>query len=106
MTHSIVQGDLLPHLTATLQQSGAPMDLTGCTVRFSMSAKNGTTTIGGPCVVDAAQYGRVHYAWQAHDTDVVGLYVGQFRVEYGTGDTITVPTNGAVVVSIVERIGS
>lgn len=106
MTHSIVQGDLLPYLTATLQQSGAPMDLTGCTVTFSMSARTGGTKISGPCVVDSAQYGRVHYPWQAHDTDLPGLYVGQFHVTYGTGDTITVPTNGAIAVSIIERIGT
>lgn len=104
MNFAIVRGDELPHLTATLTQSRAPIDLTNCTVEFEMVPVAGGASIGGACVVDSPTAGTVHYVWQPGDTDAAGSYQGQFRVTYGTGDVITVPTIGVITISIEPRV--
>lgn len=106
MNHSIVCGDTLPHLSAVLTQAGAPIDLTGCVVRFEMRPFDGGDTLGGECVVDSATAGRVRYEWQTVDTATIGSYLGQFHITYGNGDTLTVPTTGVVSVAVGPRIGT
>ncbi len=102
-TFNIKQGDRRPYLYAVLgpveEDEGTgevtltPQDLTGATVTFNMRDSAGNVVIeAATVIVDDAEAGAVHYAWQAGDTDVSGSYVGEFQALYGV-EAETFPNN-------------
>lgn len=84
MSIKIVQNDTRPPLEFTLTQDGAPVDLTGCTVKFYMkNADTGSVKINGTnCVITDAPKGKCRYNWTGSDTDTVGTYVGEIEVTF------------------------
>lgn len=84
MSIKIVQNDTRPPLDFSLTQDGAPVDLTGCTVKFYM--KNSTTGSvkinGATCAITDAIKGKCRYNWTGSDTDTVGTYLGEVEVTF------------------------
>ena len=87
MSVKIVQNDTRPPLEFTLTQDGAPVDLTGCTVKFYM--KDATTaSVKINCVActntDATK-GKCRYIWTGTDTNTVATYLGEVEVTFADG---------------------
>ncbi len=102
----IKRGDRLPTLARTLQyQDGSAIDLTGCTVTWVMRTKvGGEIKVSAPATIVSALEGRVEYAWASPDTSAVGEFVGEWRVLYPDGKTLTVPTLNFVTVHVKESL--
>lgn len=84
MSIKIVQNDTKPYLEFEVTQEGAPVDLTGCTVKFYMkNADTGTVKINGSaCSITDATKGKCRYVWAAGDTDTIGTYLGEVEVTF------------------------
>lgn len=94
-------GDELPQLSATLvDNAGAPVDLTGATVRLKLRGADVVfpevslvaTIAGGP--------GGVRFPWTGGGLPTVaGRYFAHWRVTYPSGDDETFPnaTNGSLI---------
>ena len=87
MSIKIVQNDSRPPLEFSLTQDGAPVNLTGCTVKFYMkNATTGSVKINGvACTVTDALKGKCRYSWTGSDTDTVGTYLGEVEVTFADG---------------------
>lgn len=101
----IVEGDTKPDLVKQLLDAdGEAIDVTGATVRFSMS-RNGTVVVdNASCTVDVAGEGRVRYEWETADTASPGACVGEFEVTYAGGGIQTVPNPRKLDIEITEQI--
>lgn len=84
MSIKIVQNDTKPYLEFEVTQEGAPVDLTGCTVKFYMkNADTGAVKINGSvCSITDAAKGKCRYVWAAGDTDTIGTYLGEVEVTF------------------------
>lgn len=103
----IRRGDRLPALTAILEDSaGAPINLTGWTVRLNMSAVGSThRTIDNATVsVTNATGGAVSYAWGASDTASTGLFNLEFEGTNGSGLERTFPAPDFVLISVLSAL--
>ena len=87
MSVKIVQNDTLPPIEFTLTQDGAPVDLTGCTVKFYMKdSTSGSVKINGVnCTIMDATKGKCRYSWTSGDTNTVGTYLGEVEVTFPDG---------------------
>ena len=87
MSVKIVQNDTRPPLEFTLTQDGAPVDLTGCTVKFYMKdATTGSVKINGvACTITDATKGKCRYSWTGTDTNTVATYLGKVEVTFADG---------------------
>jgi hypothetical protein len=86
---------------------GAPVNVTGATIRFSMRVKPSGTVkvnVGAATIVDAA-LGRVKYNFTSSDTDTADTYEAEFQVTYTNGDVQTFPNDGYFDVIIKDDIG-
>lgn len=83
----IVQNDTKPILEFSITQEGAPVDLTGCTVKFYMkNIDTGSVKINGSlCDIADAANGKCRYVWLAADTNTVGAYLGEVEVTFPDG---------------------
>lgn len=96
--YTIKAHDRLPSIAATLSASGAPLNLTGATVKFIMRAKpagNGATPsakVNAAAVVVDAANGLVRYDWLAVDTDTPGSFQAEWQITWSDGKKQTVPT--------------
>ena len=102
----IGQGATSPALTATMtDQSGNPVNLSGCTVTFVMrSLFSSTPVVNTTATITNAAAGTVQYSWLATDTATSGLYSGQFQVVTGSGTTFSAPTDGYLEISIEDSL--
>lgn len=80
----IVQNDTKPYLEFEITQDGAPVNLTGATVKFYMKdSTTGTVKINGSlCTITDATKGKCRYVWAAVDTNTVGTYLGEVEVTF------------------------
>lgn len=98
-------GDRLPLFRVTLKDgNGDAVDLTGCTVAFSMREQGSATkkiTAAAATVITAAS-GIVEYTWAALDVDAAGTYLCEWRVTTGAGKVQTIPNDGTdrVVITV------
>lgn len=99
---TIKQGATSPPLPATLTDAaGAPIPLSGTTVRFRMKP-----LLGGGALVDRAATivnptaGEVRYDWQAADTALAGYYRAEFRVIFANGADQPVPSDDYLTVLV------
>ena len=109
--HKIGLGDTLTPLGCQLKQLSAAgvlsvVDLSGLTVKFSMSDASGTLIVNegttGVTVTDAAN-GKVQYDFQTADVDTAGTFYGWFTVYSGT-EHDTYPVGGRkLVIEISAR---
>ncbi len=105
----IKRGDRLPVLerTLTLRRNGvsAPIDLTGCTVQWTMRNKaTGATKVSAAATIVSAVDGMVEYAWGATDTDTEGQFLGEWRVTYPDTKALTVPTIDFLNVTVARSL--
>ena len=87
MSIKIVQNDTRPPLEFSLTQDGAPVDLTGCTVKFYMKdSSTGSVKINGvACAITDATKGKCRYNWTGSDTNTIGTYLGEVEVTFPDG---------------------
>lgn len=104
---SIKRNDLLPPITATLTYSdGTPVDVTGATVRFFMSAlTGGTAKVSGAATIVSGTDGEVQYAWAGTDTDTAGDYMAEWEVKFPSTKRLTFPNNGYLAIQILPDLG-
>jgi hypothetical protein len=106
--HTIKQGDTLPKLAFTLKGAdGAVQNLTGATVRFSMSDfDTGVVIIDrAACTVDVdPTTGSGYYTWTVQDTAVAGRYKGEIEVSFPGSNIMTFPNDGNIIIRIVAEI--
>lgn len=101
----IKRGDTKTPLKVALSDDQGPVDLTGATVTFVMSAWSGKRTInnGSAQVVDATN-GVAWYVFNPGETDVAGTYRAEFHVSYSDGRYETFPTLGYITVTINDTL--
>lgn len=108
MPFNIGQNDTWPPIQGTLEASGAPVDLTGATVRVNMKPAGGSslTIDNATATILSAVDGEVEYAWQAADTSAAGSYTLEWEVTFATGKIATFPnTSDKIDVTIVAELG-
>jgi hypothetical protein len=100
------RGDRLPEVaTQLIGADGLHVDLTGCTVTFTIRAANGRVLVNAaPATLVQANQGRVKYVWQVGDTDVVGTHDVEWIVTYPAGQQLTVPNRGYDKIEINARL--
>lgn len=83
----IVQNDTKPYLEFEITQDGAPVDLTGATVKFYMKdATSGLVKINGAsCSITDATKGKCRYVWTSSDTNTVSTYLGEVEIIFPDG---------------------
>lgn len=97
-------GDTWPLLDGLITAGGVPTNLTGATVRFFMSKRDGTLVVNSAATIVDAVAGKVEYAWNSADTDTAGKYYCEFRVTFGDGKITTVPNDGYMELEIIDKI--
>jgi len=93
----IRKDDLQPYYYAQIKDaSGAVVDITGASIRCTMTKRGGTVKINnrvtGISITDAPN-GKFRLAWQSGDTDTVGKYYIKFKVTPLSGGVFTVPAD-------------
>jgi hypothetical protein len=107
-TFYIKQNDTASFLTRDLKDAfGAPVNVTGAAVKFSMRVKPaGTIKVDDEdAVIVTAGTGRVRYEWTAANTDTADEYEAEFQVTYANGKIQTFPNDGHIPVMITDDIG-
>lgn len=102
---TVKQGDTLPAVQGTcLLPDGTAADLTDASaITFRMTPESAGLTAdlaGAATATDPATSGVVEYEWQPGDTDVPGLYLAEFHVEYLDGSSETFPSEGYISVEV------
>ena len=109
-TFYIKQNDTASFLTRDLKDAfGAPVNVTGATVKFSMRVKPaGTVKVDDQEeVIFTDGTGRVRYEWNSGDgdTNTADEYEGEFQVTYANGKIQTFPNDGHIPIVITDDIG-
>lgn len=95
--YSVKRGDHGGTISGVMSDNGAPVNLSGATIRFQMRRRFKSDE---DPVVDYELIGdwidlensHVRYVWQAGDTDEVGLFEAEWEVTYSSGQVQTFPT--------------
>ena len=98
----------MPALEVFLKDAyGAPVNVTGATVKFSMRVKPaGTVKVSAAAAtIVTAGGGRVKYAWAAVDTDTADEYEGEFQVTYANGGIQTFPNDSHISITVTDDVG-
>lgn len=83
---SITQGSTSPPVTDTLQTNGAPINLTGASVRFQMRKENGAVNaVDSSATIVSPTAGTVKYDWTSSDTANEGVFYGWWKATLSTG---------------------
>ncbi len=100
------KGDLLPEIAAQLiGADGLALNLTACTVTFTMRSRAGVVIVDAqPAVIVTALEGRVKYVWAAGNTDVIGTHDAEWVVTYPGAKQMTVPNRGYDQIEIAARL--
>jgi hypothetical protein len=107
-TFYIKQNDTASFITRDLKDAfGAPVNVTGAAVKFSMRVKPaGTIKVDDEdAVIVTAGTGRVRYEWTAANTNTADEYEAEFQVTYANGKIQTFPNDGHIPVVITDDIG-
>ena len=103
---TIKRGDTRNCIKAVLKDArGAPVDLTGCSVRFYMAPLNRAAIISRAAHVEDAAAGEVWLVWASGDTDTSGVYRAEFEVVYQDGRRETFPNDGYISIQIIDDLG-
>lgn len=109
-TFYIKQGDLWPPLEANLKQAnGEPIPLQETDeVNFIMTFKNKRTSVVIEGEVEVIDYTTAHvkYEWNTGDTDVAGVYQGEFKVMLNGEKLVSIPNNKYFDIIIDNKLGS
>lgn len=98
-----------PYLRLRVQDTdGVPFDFTGAAgVVFVMWTKGEepVETVSAPgVIVDPPESGILEYQWDVADLDTAGEYLAEFDVDYGAGETMTLPGNGNILVTVFADV--
>jgi len=94
-----------PPLQATLKDSNdVALDLTSAAATFCMMTEDRTSTVVNATCVVVSTAGTVRYDWATADTDVAGIYLGEFRGELSDGTRFNCPSDTHIKISIVSDI--
>ena len=107
-TFYIKENDTASFLTRDLKDAfGAPVNVTGAAVKFSMRVKPaGTVKVDAvDAVIVTAGTGRVRYEWTAANTNTADEYEGEFQVTYANGKIQTFPNDGHIPIVVTDDIG-
>lgn len=102
------QDDTAPAISEQLQDGlGAPVNLTGATVRFIGRLKGAATvTIDQPAtIVGSPTNGTVSYTPQAADTDTIGDLLVEWKVTFSGGAIERFPNSDWQKVRVRQRAG-
>ena len=108
-TFYIKANDTASFLTRDLKDAfGAPVNVTGAAVKFSMRVKPaGTIKVDDEdAVIVTAGTGRVRYEWTAANTNTADEYEAEFQVTYANGKIQTFPNDGHLPIVITDDIES
>jgi len=97
----IKRGDTYYGLKATLKRNGTPVNLTGCTVKFTMA--NGSVKVSKTAQILDAANGLVRIVLDGY-TEQVGTYRGEFEVTYQDGRRETFPSDDYLTIQIVPDL--
>lgn len=110
-TFKIKQNDTLPALKIKLSSRGCldekiSFNMTGVTAcTFSMADDCGSLKIASmPAQITCSSGGTLQYNWIVGDTDVDGIYYGEFELYFSDGNKITVPTLNPIQINIIKDI--
>ena len=109
-TFYIKANDTASFITRDLKDAfGAPVNVTGAAVVFSMRVKPAGTmkiTRQDGVIVNAG-IGRIRYEWDSSsgDTDTADEYEGEFQVTYANGKIQTFPNDGHIPIVVTDDIG-
>lgn len=79
-------GDTAPSIFGTLEVDGAPINLTGTSVKFQMRLSyDNRYAVDADAVIVTPAAGSVRYDWAEGDLDVPGTYVAHWAVTFGDG---------------------
>lgn len=105
----IKQGDRARMLRVRCEDAtGRAVPLTGAQLRFRMEpdVEGLRDAVEGPAVLLDVATSEIGYPWHEGDTDVHGLFAGEFRVVFGDGTALTFPGEGHIDIVIEKRIAS
>lgn len=98
------KGDRLPIIECVLKDgNGAPINLTGATVKFRMATTGAVEVFETSATVVSATEGSVSYSWGATDTTTAGEFLGEWIVT-SSGLTQTVPNGSELRIHIRETV--
>lgn len=101
----IKQNDTAPVLDAILKDSDdVVVDVTGASIRFIMSAIDGTIKVNDTGTVIDGAAGHVRYEWVAADTDTTGTYIAEWEVTYPNSTIETFPSSGYFEIRIMDDL--
>jgi hypothetical protein len=91
-----------PYLRLLVKDAnGAPVDFTSAVaVKFIMYGEAGEKINTTGTIESPATSGVLAYEWAAGDTDTEGEFQGEFDVDYGSGEHLTVPLDGMLTIRI------
>ena len=103
---TIKRGDTRNAIKAVLKDAaGAPVDLTGCEVKFHMAPLNRPAVISRAAHIENAATGEIWLVWAPGETDTAGVYRAEFEVVYQDGRRETFPSNGYIGIQILDDLG-
>lgn len=103
---TIKRGDTRNCIKAILKNaSGAPVDLTGCSVSFHMAQLNRPAVISRAAHIQDAVTGEVWFVWASGETNIAGVYRAEFEVVYQDGRRETFPNDGYISIQILNDLG-
>jgi len=105
----IKRGNLLPVITATLQDANSnAMDLTGATAKFIMRQVGATLPkVNATAVIDPDQVnnkGKISYTWQTADTDTPGIYEAEWEVTFTGSKPQSFPNDDYLVLRVLDDL--
>lgn len=96
----IKQGDTARLWSDVLEVGGTAIDLAGATVKLRYRLLPAGNVVERPATPDLTKLGKVTYQPIAEDVAVAGQFDLQWLVRFGTGQQITVPSDGSVQMRI------
>lgn len=95
-TFYLKKGDTYPDIMTILSDNDGPVDLTDCTITFRMSEPDtGNLMIEELATIVEPQtggdIGKCYYSFTTGDTDIIGEYMVEWKVEFANGKIATFP---------------
>jgi len=107
----IKKSDTFPSLTISVGTKGSlgqkiGLNLSGVSaVTFSMTDEcSNLKTFNQPCEIVCSSGGTIQYNWKPEDTNTHGSYLGEFKLNFTSGGTLTIPTIGGIKIKVLDSI--
>ena len=87
-------------------QDGNAINFTGAlSATFVLADSTGVVVLSSAAVLESPlTSGYLRYEWADGDTATAGEFRGEFEVNYGTADNLTLPVKGNILVKIYEDL--